>query len=425
MQDTQYPNPTPGASLVLAFRLQGRTTLVIGSGKLAASRAFSALEADSTVVVLASGGLDSACEELRWRAGQAQLTVLDWDALPAYHEQESEGDSGALKSFLDSYDGDISFVCVTDTLIGTTDKRSKTSASGIYQICKARGIPVNTTDMPEFCDFSFTSTHRFEDHVSGERICLQVGVTTNSKGCRLAGRVRRDIVAKLPKEIGAAAANIGKLRVLAKASSDVFSSGTDSPFANGADSEEACEDSEEVTPNKPVPLRPSSETDLELSKRRIKWVAQVSEYWPIPKLAAMSNHEMRSLLSGKGMNDAANASVADTSSIFVHPIDLPLRPSESGKIILIGSGPGHPSLLTTAAHNTLTSLADIVLSDKLVPEAVLALIPKTVELKIARKFPGNADGAQKELMEMAVDAAKRGLTVVRVSPLCSSSVLST
>ncbi len=127
MQDTQYLNPTPGASLLLSFRLQSRTTLIIGSGKLAASRALSALEADSTVVVLASGGLDSACEELRWRAGQAQLTVLDWDACRGTAWQESEGDSGVLQSFLNSYDGDISFVCVTDTLIGTTDRRSKAS----------------------------------------------------------------------------------------------------------------------------------------------------------------------------------------------------------------------------------------------------------------------------------------------------------
>lgn len=381
--------------------------MIIGSGKLAASRAFSALEADSTVVVLASGG---PCEELQWRAGQGQLTLLDWAA-------EFERDSGALSSFLNSY-GQISFVCVTDTLIGSVNRRSKASAARIYQVCRARGIPVNTTDMPEFCDFSFTSTHRFEDHTSGERTCLQIGVTTNSKGCRLAGRIRRDIVARLPKEIAAAATNMGKLRALAKASSDAFASGADAPFSNGADAEEACEDSEEATPNNPVPLRSSSETNLEFSKRRIKWVAQVSEYWPIPKLAAMSEPEMHNLLSGKGMDeiDLAKNAVVQPST-FVHSIELPLRPAKPGRIILIGSGPGHPSLLTTAAHNSLTNLANLVLSDKLVPQAVLALIPSGVKLKIARKFPGNADGAQKELMEMAVDAAKQGLTVVRVSCL--------
>jgi uroporphyrin-III C-methyltransferase len=59
----------------------------------------------------------------------------------------------------------------------------------------------------------------------------------------------------------------------------------------------------------------------------------------------------------------------------------------------------------------------LVLSDKLVPAAVLALIPADVEVRIARKFPGNADGAQIEMMEAAIEAARRGLTVVRVSYL--------
>jgi uroporphyrin-III C-methyltransferase len=67
-----------------------------------------------------------------------------------------------------------------------------------------------------------------------------------------------------------------------------------------------------------------------------------------------------------------------------------------------------------ATHDILTGQADLVLSDKLVPEAVLDLVPKSVEVRIARKFPGNADSAQQEMMEAAVDAANRGLTVVRV-----------
>ncbi|KAG6858229.1 hypothetical protein C0993_006240 [Termitomyces sp. T159_Od127] len=58
-------------------------------------------------------------------------------------------------------------------------------------------------------------------------------------------------------------------------------------------------------------------------------------------------------------------------------------------------------------------MADLVLSDKLVPDAVLALIPKTVQIRIAKKFPGNAEGAQMEMMEAAIEAAQRGLTVVR------------
>jgi uroporphyrin-III C-methyltransferase len=67
-----------------------------------------------------------------------------------------------------------------------------------------------------------------------------------------------------------------------------------------------------------------------------------------------------------------------------------------------------------AAHDILTRQADLVLSDKLVPEAVLDLVPKSVEVRIACKYPGNAEGAQQEMMEAAVDTANRELTVVRV-----------
>jgi len=42
------------------------------------------------------------------------------------------------------------------------------------------------------------------------------------------------------------------------------------------------------------------------------------------------------------------------------------------------------------------------------------MIPPGVEVQIARKFPGNAEGAQQEMQDAAVEAAKRGLTVVRL-----------
>jgi len=71
-------------------------------------------------------------------------------------------------------------------------------------------------------------------------------------------------------------------------------------------------------------------------------------------------------------------------------------------------------MLTVAAHKALTSLGTLILSDKLVPAEILALIPPHIPLYIAKKFPGNSEGAQNELMEMAVAAAKRGETVVRV-----------
>jgi uroporphyrin-III C-methyltransferase len=96
------------------------------------------------------------------------------------------------------------------------------------------------------------------------------------------------------------------------------------------------------------------------------------------------------------------------------PSKLPKTPPKNGRILLVGSGPGHPSLLTIATHTALTQWADLVLSDRLVPDTILTLIPKHVSVRIANKFPGNVEVAQIEMMEAAVEAASKGLTVVRV-----------
>ncbi|KIL71284.1 hypothetical protein M378DRAFT_154827 [Amanita muscaria Koide BX008] len=378
-----YPHPTPGASLILSFRLKGRTTLIIGSGRLAATRAFAALEAESSVVVLAHGGLRDACEEIKWREMNGQISVVDWDATSVEED--------VLRQFLlDNLD--ISLVCITDTFLSTPNCRPKASAARLYAVCRSLRIPVNTTDIPDLCDFTFTSSHRIEDDQTGEKTCLQVAVTTNSQGCRLGARVRREIVASLPREIGRAVARVGTLRRMAKV--------RDGERVMQRDAEDTDEDAV-PTPNEPVPQRSCSvETELEATKRRMKWVAQLSEYWPIPTLAAMTEDDMRRSLSTESQSQSI-------------PPPLPSSPPK-GRIILMGSGPGHPTLLTLSAHKSLTTLADIVLSDKLVPQPILDLVPKRVEIRIAKKFPGNAESAQNELMHQAVEGAKNGLTVVRL-----------
>lgn len=70
--------------------------------------------------------------------------------------------------------------------------------------------------------------------------------------------------------------------------------------------------------------------------------------------------------------------------------------------------------MTQAAHALLTSQATLILSDKLVPTEILNLIPPHIPLEIARKFPGNAEGAQSELISRAIEAAHKGHTVVRL-----------
>ncbi|THH20513.1 hypothetical protein EW146_g854, partial [Bondarzewia mesenterica] len=406
-----FPTPSGGASLLLAFR-QPRTVLIVGSNTLAATRAFAALEADASVVIMAKGGIQAACEEVQYRANGAQLTFVDMDTFPSSSiSLPTDRDIQSFTGFLGSTT-DVSLVCITDTMLGEDVKkyRSRESAEQLFHICRARNIPINITDIPDLCDFTFASTHRVVDPESGEKTPLQLAVVTNGQGCRLSGRIRREIVINLPKDAGTAVAKVGKLRRLAR--------GADSPVADDVWAEENLAS----TPNRPVPQRSNSatETELESVRRRMKWVAQISEYWSYSRLAKMTKDDMLEVLNGNGSGSTsqrlsgASEQAGDSEIDSLHALSIGPAPPKPGRILLVGSGPGHPSLLTMATHNALTKHADLVLSDKLVPEAVLAIIPSNVEVRIARKFPGNADGAQNEMMEAAVEAAKRGLTVVRL-----------
>ena len=390
-----FPQPVGGASLLLSFRLEKKTTVIVGSSALAAKRAFAALEADSAVAVLSRA--DALCDELRWRASHGQL------ALKLLGSTEEE-DELALESYLESSTGGVSFLCVTDTLSTLSEgKRSLESAYRIHRICQKHRVPVNVSDLPQLCDFSFTSTHRFIDTTTNVPSPLQIGVTANGQGCRISGRICRDIVAALPREVGAAASAIGRLRKRAKEEQIGCEEGD-----VDAGREEAVE---EVTPNVPIPQRSVAESGVEVAKRRMRWVSQISEYWSIPRLAQMNGGDTDDLLNGNlGLGSSSMANLPWTSQ---HQLNLE-TPPHRGRIFLVGSGPGHPSLLTIATRDVLTKYADLVLSDKLVPAAVLEMVPSHVQIQIARKFPGNADGAQTELQEAAVEAARRGLTVVRV-----------
>ncbi|TDL26415.1 uroporphyrin-III C-methyltransferase [Rickenella mellea] len=404
-----FPEPRKGASMMLAFKFHSnKTTLIIGGNTLAASRALTALEAGSRAVVLARGGLDVVCDELKWRASQRQLEVVDLAKITVPSSTSTDdSDEVALRSFLNDH-GPVSLVCVTDTLTGPdfSLRRHRASARAIYKICSQHNIPVNTADMPDCCDFTFTASHRFSDPSNGCPTPLQIAVTTNGTGCRLSGRIKREIIANVPKDAGVAVQKIGLFREIAK----------ESPF-NEEEIHDFNDELTEPTPNRPVRQRcfNSSETEAEAARRRMKWIAQISEYWPISRLANITENEMTDILRHdiSPHNYAKDVDLIPDTSFSQHSLTL-TTPPRKGRIFLVGSGPGHPSLLTLATHKILTREADLVLSDKLVPAAVLSLIPDTVETRIARKFPGNAEGAQSEMMEAAVEAAKRGLTVVRL-----------
>ncbi len=85
----------------------------------------------------------------------------------------------------------------------------------------------------------------------------------------------------------------------------------------------------------------------------------------------------------------------------------------SGKVYLVGAGPGDPELLTRKALRLLRA-ADVVLHDDLVAPEILALIPPTARLHNVGKRCGRKSITQEEINALLVAYASDGLTVVRL-----------
>ena len=93
------------------------------------------------------------------------------------------------------------------------------------------------------------------------------------------------------------------------------------------------------------------------------------------------------------------------------------RPQRSalatGKVFLVGAGPGDPELLTLKAARLLAS-ADVVLYDRLISAAILALIPARVHKHYVGKSSGDHHVAQAETEQLLLQYARQGLQVVRL-----------
>ncbi|KAL8293076.1 hypothetical protein RQP46_000770 [Phenoliferia psychrophenolica] len=167
-----------GASLIIAFQVKGKRALIIGGGVVAAGR-LSALLAAGAIVTLISP-LDRLSPEVHHR-------IFVDPALEAYHDRLYAGEQD-----LDGF----------DMVLTAIDQPGLSSE--ICKICRARRIIVNVADVPPECDFYFGSIVR--------RGPLQIMVSTNGKGPRIANRVRRAIERQLPDNVADAIEGVGKLR---------------------------------------------------------------------------------------------------------------------------------------------------------------------------------------------------------------------
>jgi uroporphyrinogen III methyltransferase / synthase len=87
--------------------------------------------------------------------------------------------------------------------------------------------------------------------------------------------------------------------------------------------------------------------------------------------------------------------------------------SQSGKVYLVGAGPGDPGLLTVRGRDVL-ALAEVLVYDRLVAPEIVALAPPTAERVYVGKAPGRHTLRQPEINALLVDRARAGRQVVRL-----------
>jgi uroporphyrin-III C-methyltransferase len=364
----------PSPLLLTAQDCSGLTHLVIGSGPLAAARCAKSLEAGANPTILANPQA-----EIHYT-----LAKLVEDGRVKWIQRDFK-DSDLETLGRDEVDN------VVDAVFVTTGLKTPLSTH-ISSLCRRLRIPVNVVDAPNLCTFTLLTTHS-----DGP---LQIGITTSGRGCKLASRIRREIVSSLPSNFGEAVDRLGTIRrrILEE----------DHAAELAADATPEIED-EDIIPHQKHTfnkLVQSADPDPQIAKnRRMRWLSQICEYWPLRRLACITDSDISVILS------AYTAAKSDKAPLTPSTVDTRFVPR--GRITLAGSGPGHPDLLTRATFNAIQS-ADFILADKLVPAGVLDLIPRRTPVQIARKFPGNADAAQEELLSLGLEALKQGKHVLRL-----------
>ncbi len=85
----------------------------------------------------------------------------------------------------------------------------------------------------------------------------------------------------------------------------------------------------------------------------------------------------------------------------------------SGRVILVGAGPGDPDLITVRGARSLAE-ADVVVFDRLAAPALLELAPASAERIYVGKEPGRSAMSQEAISALLVERARNGRTVVRL-----------
>ncbi len=159
--------------LPVFLRLEGRRCLVVGAGAVALAKIESLREAGAAITVVAP------------RAG-ADVSRLARSGALVWHERVFR-----------PADLDGVFLVIAATNASDVNRT-------VYEEARRHSVLCNAVDDPPNCDFYFGSVVRRGD--------LQVAISTTGESPALAQRLRREIDAQLPQNLGPWLTEMGKLR---------------------------------------------------------------------------------------------------------------------------------------------------------------------------------------------------------------------
>ncbi|KAL9057470.1 MAG: hypothetical protein Q9162_002307 [Coniocarpon cinnabarinum] len=268
--DVSYPQIQPGGSLLLAWQVRNQRVLVVGGGDVAAGRIVNLLNADAFVTCICpASGL---CPEVRYRLKNREIAHVDRTFLPI----DLDPDCSTSRTTIPSAYSQTPAAAMQDLDIANKPATRPASAPPpsppvmvlvaiddpiasrqIYYYCNALRISANIADVPPLCDFYFGSIHR-----DGP---LQIMVSTNGNGPKLASLIRQRIAASLPPNAGDAINKVGQLRKFVR--------------------------------------KAESGTDQIAVDRRMKWMSAVSESWSLEDLEEMTDVEMQMMVDAWFVKD--------------------------------------------------------------------------------------------------------------------------
>ncbi|KAI8619558.1 hypothetical protein BC830DRAFT_1238096 [Chytriomyces sp. MP71] len=266
---------TASASLIVSWPIQGKKVLVVGGDAVSAARAKFAVDAGANVTLV------------------SPLNELSSDAKSV---------ANSVSAFVD---GAFDALLLSGCAMVFVSLQNAVEARQVALACKSRGVPVSVASQSDVSDFFFMSTHKDQS--------LQVAISTNGNGPRLASKLRKQIVKSIPPHAGAALETLSRLRQQLKA------------------------------------VDPSSAS----ATRRMSFVNRVSEAWSVETLASLFADEIASLVKA-----------------YSNSSDLPkLR---QGSLRIIRASSGHVDDLTVGAFRALSE-SQLVLADSSVSREILEL----------------------------------------------------